>query len=383
MVEGDDLSDDSTEGRGGGLLAGVRVLDLSIWRPGPYATQLLAELGAEVLKVEPPGGDPMRLYGGLFAALHGDKRSVALDLKEPSDRDRALALARDADVVVEGYRPGVATRLGVGYEQVRAVNPEVVYCSISGLGQDGPLADAPGHDLDYLAWSGALAPEGGAPVAPALPVADLAGGLAAAYAIGAALFRRARTGEGERVDVAMAGVLATWTGGVAPEVSGSEESGTDAQPRGVPGYGTFATADGGYVALGVLNEDHFWRPLCEALGLDDVAALDFGGRARRLDELQARLAGAIASHRRDDLVGALLAVGVPVAPVLDRTGMLALDHFTAIDAVTVDPRSGQRVAGYPVRLARHPANRRAPAPGLDDHAGATWTPRAQDASGKR
>ncbi|HVN50016.1 MAG TPA: CoA transferase [Acidimicrobiales bacterium] len=356
------------DGPADGLLAGVRVLDLSIWRPGPYATQLLAELGAEVIKVEPPGGDPMRLYEGLFAALHADKRSLVLDLKRPEDRARALELARGADVLVEGYRPGVADRLGVGHEQVRAVNPGIVYCSVSGLGQDGPLADAPGHDLNYLAWSGVLAPEGGAPVAPAVPVADLAGGLAAAYAICAALVRRDRTGEGERVDVAMTGVLATWTGGVAPRASG-----VDAAARGVPGYGTFATTDGGWIALGVLNEDHFWRPLCEALGLDDVAALDFVARSARADELQARLAGAVATHARDELVGALLGVGVPVAPVLDRSGMLALPHLSAIDAVTTDARSTRRVAGFPVRFSRHPARRRAPAPDLDADVGATWT----------
>ena len=186
-----------THARPDGLLAGVRVLDLSIWRPGPYATQLLAELGAEVIKVEPPGGDPMRVYAGLFAALHADKRSVVLDLKQPADREpRARRWPRDADVVVEGYRPGVADRLGVGYDQVRAVNPGVIYCSISGLGQDGPLAAVPGHDLDYAAWAGVLAPEGGPPVVPAVPVADLAGGMAAAFAVCAALVRRDRTGRG-------------------------------------------------------------------------------------------------------------------------------------------------------------------------------------------
>ena len=142
---------------GNGLLDGLRVLDFTIWRPGPYATQLLAELGADVLKVEPPGGDPMRAYPGLFAGLSADKRSIALDLKSEADRARALELAADADVVVEGYRPGVADRLGVGYEHVRTVNASVIYCSVSGLGQDGPLAQASGHDINYLAWSGALA----------------------------------------------------------------------------------------------------------------------------------------------------------------------------------------------------------------------------------
>ena len=238
----------------------------------------------------------MRVYAGLFAALHADKRSVALDLKQPADRDRAIALARDADVVVEGYRPGVADRLGVGYDHVRAVNPGVIYCSISGLGQDGPLAAVPGHDLDYAAWAGVLAPEGGPPVVPAVPVADLAGGMAAAFAVCAALVHRGRTGEGERVDVAMAGVLATWTGGVSPQATG-----TGSATRGVPGYGTFATADGRYLALGVLTEDHFWRALCDALALGDLADLGFVARSDRLDELQARLGGAIATRARDEL----------------------------------------------------------------------------------
>src|SRR5438132_1465902 len=140
---GADISDAVGMTIGDGLLAGVRVLDLTIWRPGPYATQLLAELGADVLKVEPPGGDPMRTYPELFAGLSANKRSIVLDLKQAADRARALELAADADVVVESFRPGVAARLGVGYEDIQAVNPGVVYCSVSGLGQDGPLSLAP------------------------------------------------------------------------------------------------------------------------------------------------------------------------------------------------------------------------------------------------
>src|SRR3954467_5097448 len=156
-----------------GPLTGLRVLDFTIWRPGPYATQLLAELGADVLKVEPPGGDPMRVYGSLFATPSADKRSVVLDLKDDTDRARALELAGDADVVIEGYRPGVADRLGIGYDAIAEVNPSIVYCSVSGLGQDGPLALGPGHALNSPAWSGALAAEGGRAREPAVPVADL------------------------------------------------------------------------------------------------------------------------------------------------------------------------------------------------------------------
>ena len=295
-------------------LAGTRVLDLSIWRPGPYATQLLAERGAEVTKVEPPGGDPMRAYPGLFERLNAKKRSIELDLKDDKGRARALELAVDVDAVVEGFRPGVVTRLGVDYEAVRAVNPAVVYCSLSGFGQTGPLRDVPGHDLNYLAWAGALAPNGEEPRWPALPVADLAGGMAAALKICTALLRRSRTGAGAYLDIAMADVAATWTGDV--HLAG----------RGAAGYGVFATRDG-HITLGVLTEDPFWRALCDALGLDHLRDLTFAERLDRLDEMQTALRDAIALRERDELTSTLLAAGVPVAPVLDRPEMLRLDHF--------------------------------------------------------
>jgi crotonobetainyl-CoA:carnitine CoA-transferase CaiB-like acyl-CoA transferase len=352
-----------------GLLSGLRVLDLTIWRPGPYATQLLAELGAEVLKVEPPGGDPMRVYAGLFTTLSADKRSIVLDLKDDAERARALELAAEADVVIEGFRPGVADRLGVGYDDVRAVNPSVVYCSVSGLGQDGALNQAPGHDLNYLAWSGVLSPEGGSPREPAVPVADLSGGMAAAFAVCAAVIRQRGTGEGERIDVAMADVLATWTGAMTPQAEGTDES-----AGGVPGYGTFVTADKRFVALGVLTENHFWRPLCETLGLDDVSPLSFVERMSRYDELQERVRDAIAGRPRDDLVAELLAAGVPVAPVLNRAEMVRLPHFRERRAVTSDPWADPNT-GFPVRFEHHPARRSKPPPAVDEHRGEGFRPR--------
>jgi crotonobetainyl-CoA:carnitine CoA-transferase CaiB-like acyl-CoA transferase len=348
-----------------GLLEGVRVLDLTIWRPGPYATQLLAEIGADVIKVEPPGGDPMRLYPGLFLSLSANKRSIVLDLKSDAGRAEALGLAAGAEVVIEGFRPGVVDRLGVGYEAVRAVNPSVVYCSLSGLGQTGDLALVPGHDLNYSAWAGALTPEGGEARVPAIPVADLAGGMTAAFAVCAALVRRGRAGEGEQIDVAMTDVLATWTGAVAPE-------GRDLDPdaRGVPGYGVFACADGA-IALGVLSEDHFWGALCRALGLDDHAGLSFVDRVVACATLQAALAAAIATRARDDLVADLMAVDVPVSPVLDRRGMLGVAHFRQRGVVTADPWADP-ASGYPVRFVVHPAARTSPPPTLDEHRGAHW-----------
>lgn len=344
-------------------LSGVRVLDFTIWRPGPYATQLLAELGADVLKVEPPGGDPMRAYPGLFAGLNAGKRSITLDLKDGAARGRALALAAEADVVIESYRPGVAERLGIGADAVRAVNPGVVYCSLSGMGQDGPLALAPGHDLNFVAWAGALAPDGDAPRVPAVPVADLSGGMAAALAVCAALIGRGATGSGDRIDVSMGDVLATWTGAARPEAQG-----VDPSVRGVPGYGVFETSDGRHVTLGVLTEDHFWRSLCDALDLGDAGGLAFVERMARTAELQGRIAAAVLRRARDELVAELLAADVPVAPVLDRSEMLDLPHFRERGVVAGE--SWAEVAtGHPARFERHPAVRRPPPPEPDEHAG--------------
>jgi crotonobetainyl-CoA:carnitine CoA-transferase CaiB-like acyl-CoA transferase len=351
----------------GGLLAGLRVLDLSVWRPGPYATQLLAEIGADILKIEPPGGDPMRAYPELFAGLSANKRSVVLNLKNDDDRRRALELASSADVVIEGFRPGVVARLGVGYDNVCSVNPSIVYCSLSGMGQTGPLALAPAHDLNYQAWSGALRPEGNDPVVGRLPIADLAGGVFAAFAICAAVVRRERTGEGEYIDVSMSDVLATWTGAVPPRAEG-----VDPAARGVPGYGLFETADEQHLALSIITENHFWSGLCDVLGLDDVRDLSFVDRMARIAELQERIAEAIRRHDRDPLVELLLAADAPAAPVLDRDGMLGLAHFRQRGVSTADLWA-EAAVGYPVTFSAHPAARTAPPPTVDQHRGSGFS----------
>ena len=332
------------------FLSGLRVLDLSIWRPGPYATSLLVPLGADVLKVEPPGGDPMRHYSGLFEAVNAGKRSVVLDLKEETGRRRALELAAEADVLVEGFRPGVLARLGLDEAAVRVVNPGIVYCSISGYGQHDPRAELPGHDVNYQAWSGALTPEGGlATTVPPLPTADLAAGLTAAFGICAAVLGRATTGEGTYLDISMTDVLATWTGPAGASTTGVGQAQESAGPT--PGYGLFGTSDGGQVALGVVNEQHFWSHLCEELGLEDLAPLGFDQRSRRGAELQHTIGAAIAARPRDELVTSLVAAGVPVAPVLDRQGMLA----------------GAPFPPFPIRLPLPGTPRTVPA--LDQHGG--------------
>jgi crotonobetainyl-CoA:carnitine CoA-transferase CaiB-like acyl-CoA transferase len=331
------------------LLSRLLVLDLSIWRPGPYATSLLVALGADVLKVEPPGGDPMRHYAGLFESINAGKRSIELDLKDRGDRETALALAMEADVVVEGFRPGVMARLGMDAGTVRGANPALVYCSISGYGQDDPRAELPGHDVNYQAWAGALTPEGGTARISPLPIADLAGGMAAAFGICAAVLGRHATGEGTYLDVSMTDVLATWTGRIGSADGDGEGGSSRSGP--VPGYGVFDTADNGQVALGVISEQHFWSNLCVELGLDDLAPLTFEDRSARGAETQGAVAEAIVRRCRDELVAALTAVGVPVAPVLDRKGMVASAPFPE----------------FPIRLPLPDVDRAAPS--LDEHRG--------------
>jgi crotonobetainyl-CoA:carnitine CoA-transferase CaiB-like acyl-CoA transferase len=342
------------------MLADVSVLDLSIWRPGPYATSLLAHMGADVVKVEPPGGDPMRYYPELFESVNAGKRSIVLDLKEPVDLERALELADQADVVVEGFRPGVMARFGLDEPTIRARNDRVVYCSISGYGQEGALARLPGHDVNYQAWAGSLAPDGGAATMPPLPVADLASGMTAAFGICAALLGRGVDGQGSYLDISMTDVLATWTGPPATTSDGAGTSAAPTEPSGtsrVPGYGLFDTADGNQIALGVVNEQHFWVSLCHVLDLADLADISFEERTQRSTEVNAAVAQALARRKRDELVAALTAAGVPVAPVLDRATM------AGSAALPVLPM-------FPIRrLLDQVDGNLAPAPALNEHAG--------------
>ncbi len=337
-------------------LEGVRVLDLSIWRPGPYCTQLLAELGAEVIKVEPPGGDPMRVFPHLFADLNAGKRAAAIDLKDEGGRAAVLALAAEADVAVEGFRPGVAARLGMGEADLRAASPGIIYCSISGYGQTGPLVDVPGHDVNYQSWAGSLEPHPGeAPVIARPPIADLAGGAYAVMAVCAALVRRERTGDGDTIDVSMTDVLASWTGAAVRDTL----PGAEPDSGNVAGYGLYATADGGWISLGVLAEDHLWAALARALGLDDAADLDFPARTARAESLEKRLAAAIGGRDRDELVTVLQAEGVPVAPVLSKAEVLTAETFRARGLVGDAPWMG-----HPVRFAHHPPVLRDEVPSL-------------------
>jgi crotonobetainyl-CoA:carnitine CoA-transferase CaiB-like acyl-CoA transferase len=362
----------------------LRVLDLTRLLPGPFATLVLADLGADVVKVEhPAGGDALRwlppLAGrqsGAFHALNRNKRSLALDLKAEGGRDAFLRLARGADVVVESFRPGVLARLGLGWERLHAQNPRLVLCSITGWGQDGPAAGRAGHDLDYAAVAGLVGLNGppgpdGAPGPLPAPVADVAGGAWPAVAgILSALLGRARDGEGTWVDVSMAeGALSLLALPLAMAWSRGTPITRGAEPLtgGTASYGVYRTGDGRFVALAAL-EPKFFDAFCQAAGRPDLAARQDDGGA-----LRAELTALFAARTRDEWVAFAAAHDCCLAPVWEgdeprRDPQLA-SRGAFVEVET--PWEGRAMPGLasPVRLLGAEAPRR-PAPRLGEHGAA-------------
>jgi crotonobetainyl-CoA:carnitine CoA-transferase CaiB-like acyl-CoA transferase len=268
-------------------LQGIRVLDLSRLLPGPFLTMVLADMGADVVKIEDPRvGDYLRAFppakgglGGRFLAVNRGKRSIALDLKAAAGRDAFLRLVDRADVVVESFRPGVMDKLGLGPAQLLARSPRLVICSISGYGQTGPYAHRAGHDLDYIGLAGVLAmtgPAGGAPAMPGVQIADLAGGaLWGATAILGALVGRERHGRGAHLDISMTeGALALLAAELGNLDCGARPTrGVETLNGGMACYGVYRAKDGKYLAVGAL-EPKFWLALNQAMGrLPQVAEL--------------------------------------------------------------------------------------------------------------
>src|SRR5438309_3091146 len=270
-------------------LDGLRVLDLSRLLPGAYCTQLLQAQGATVTKVEPKAGDPIRaLPGGAayFDALHQGQLVVTVDLRSPSGRQDFLARVIDADVLVEGFRPGRMERMELGYASLCEINPALVYCAITGYGSTGALARRAGHDLNYLARSGALSLmplRDGVPAIPGLQVADLAGGLHAAFLIAGALVARARSGRGSRVEVSMTDLVRSWT--ALPRAA--RRAGLPGLPLTgeVPCYHVYAVADG-FLTVAALEPD-FWAAFCHAIDRQDLKDRQFDPAA--IEPVQATL----------------------------------------------------------------------------------------------
>jgi crotonobetainyl-CoA:carnitine CoA-transferase CaiB-like acyl-CoA transferase len=361
-------------------LSGIRVLDFTTLLPGPLATLMLAEAGAEVIKIERPGGEDLRAYppafdgfSAAFALLNRGKRSLVLDLTKDEDWQSLVPLLSSSDVIVEQFRPGVMERLRLGYEAVRQVNPRVVYCSISGYGRAGPRAQEAGHDLNYVGNTGLLALQPGPadrPVVPPALVADIAGGsFPAVLNILLALRQRDQTGQGCHLDIAMADAMFTfaWYALAVAQATGRYPApGELLLAGGSPRYQLYPTADGKLIACAAL-EQKFWTAFVAAIGLPSDVANDFVDPAAT----KAAVAAIIVEKPADDWRPRLAAADCCATIVATLEEALADPHFIerGLFAHRVAGATGRTMTALPVPIA--PAFRAAPrtvaAPELGRH----------------
>ena len=371
-------------------LDGVRIIDFSRLLPGPWCTQMLADMGAEVIKVEQPGiGDlgrhnPPRYKDTsvYFNSVNGGKRSIALDLSGEEGRTRVHDLIREADVVIESFRKGVPARLGIDYDSANWTRPEIIYCSITGFGQTGPLAPIPGHDLAIQAVSGVMgiAPRQAqeAPAMPGFQAADYAAACYGVMGILGALLRRRTTGRGCYIDLSMFDSLFSMTNLVSSAAM-ARAAGGDGQPAieiwgKNPRYATYVTRDGGAVAVSLL-EARAWAAFCQLIGRPDLVAGDEGPEDRlsahpeQAERYRRAIADVCLAHNRDELVRWMTDNDVPVLPVHTPDEAIRCDHVQARDLLrwTEHPTDGRipMLANPLVRAGLAEPGGRRPAPALD------------------
>jgi len=372
---------------GPGPLAGLKIIELAHIMAGPICGRMLADMGADVIKVERvPHGDAARGFvpptidgeSAAFMMMNRNKRGIAVNLKMPEGRQIVRRLLTDADVVIENYRKGTMQRLGLGYESLRAENPGLIYCEISGFGRTGPYADQGGFDLVAQGYSGLMSITGEGPGRPPVkcgpPITDITAGLLAAMGVLAAYVERQNTGKGQRVDTSLleAGITQTfWQSAIALATGESPAPLGSAHPLNAP-YEAFETADG-WLTLGAASEDT-WRRVPEVLGLpgllDDPRFTLNRDRITHRAELAAELGAAFKQKPTADWLERLAAAGVPAGPVLSITEMLAHPQTRARDMVvtTAHSRLGEvPTLGLPVKFSATPGSIRSGAPMLGEH----------------
>lgn len=353
-------------------LEGIKIIDLSRMAPGPFCTMVLGDLGAEIIRVEEPGGGRMARARAsdsnsesaeaavrrraAFSALNRNKRSVALNLKNADAQAALRRLAEGADVFVEGFRPGVTLRLGCDYDTLSAINPRLVYCSISGYGQDGPYSNLVGHDINYISVGGALGAiglAGGAPVIPYNIIADYAGGgFHAAAAILAALMARERTGRGQHVDIAMSDGVAYMLAALMSDYFANgaiPQRGETSLNGGAPYYNVYRCRDGRYLSVGCI-EPWFWSTLCRAIGREDLIDGQFD--PDRAEHVNRELSAVFAERDREDWWRELSAIdNIAVAKVYDigeaTTDPQNLHRRMIVDAGELDGETIRQVGIAP------------------------------------
>jgi len=348
-----------------GPLSGYRIIEIAGIGPGPFAAMMLSDMGAEVIRVERT--QAVRPGGANGDIMQRNRRNIAIDLKADEGRDTLLRLVENADALIEGFRPGVMERLGLGPDTLLAANPKLVYGRTTGWGQDGPLAARAGHDIDYIALSGALHAIGrsdGPPVPPLNLVGDFGGGgMLLAFGIACALIEVRRSGQGQVVDAAMiegASLLTTMIWGMQAAQQWTDTRGANVLDSGAPWYDTYETSDHRHVAVGAI-EPKFYAELLERLGLANAALPDQNDRAS-WPALRARLAAVFATRTRDEWSRVFADSDACVAPVLTFTEATRHPHFVArhshitVGAVT-QPAPAPRLSRTPGAVRRPPPER--------------------------
>jgi crotonobetainyl-CoA:carnitine CoA-transferase CaiB-like acyl-CoA transferase len=369
-----------------GPLSGVTVVDFTRVLSGPYCTMLLADMGARVIKIEQPGrGDDTRAWGppfvngesAYFLSINRNKESLTLDLKHPSARTVLDALLRQADVLVENFRPGTMERLDLGYDTVAAAFPRIVYCSVSGFGQTGPRSSEPGYDAVIQGEGGLMSITGaadGPPFRLGVAIADIVSGMFAAQGIAMALLARVRTGRGQRVDVGMldaTAALLTYQAGIYFATGNTPGRMGNRHPTIVP-YEMFPAHDGDFVVA--VGNDEQWRRFCAVLAApvlaDDERFATNRARVANYAALRPLLVERLQSRTRDEWVAALKAAGVPCGSVREVSEVLQDPHLSAREMIrTVDHVSAGalRVLGVPIKLSATPGAVRTAPPALGQH----------------
>ncbi len=356
------------------MLSDIKIVDLSERLPGPYASMLLGDLGAEVIKVERPGqGDFNRVLGSeFFNGLNRNKKSLCLNLKSSFGQKIFYELSKKADVILEGFRPGVAQRLGIDYEMIRRINPRIVYCSISGFGQEGPYRNRPGHDINYMGIAGALHINGRPEVPSTVPISDVTSSLFAVIAILAVLREREKTGEGEYIDLSMTDVVISLVGAFCGEYYTDHTQMKINFTKGGP-YGIFKAQDGKPFTLGI-EEDHFWEKLCRVLGDEEMTNnprfQNLSQRIKNSKEIRKSLRRIFLTRPRDEWIRLLDEAGIPCGH-LNRFKQVFLDPQVLYRGMLQKIVNGQGEKmlqiGFPAKFSRAKATMRIPPPRLGEH----------------
>lgn len=367
-----------------GALEGIRVLELASYVTGPFAALLLADLGADVVKIEQPGqGDPFRgwgekLYSATFCSLNRNKKSVTLDIRRDEGRDIFLKLAAGSDIVIENFRPGTMEKRGLGYEAIQALNPKVIYCSISGFGQKGPYRDLPGYDTIGQAMSGLLSlltdPE--KPQGMGISFSDHLTGIYACYGILGALVHRMITGEGQRVETSLLRATISFISENAARYFETGVVPRRAYRTKTAGVFAFVDKDGLPFVIHLSSPEKFWRGLLEAVGkkewAEDARFRDRKGRTENYDLLTGLLQSIFSGGRREEWLQRLQAHDVPCAP-LNTLGEVFNDPQVREYGFPIEvehPRMGKmRLVGSGVELSRTPPGIKMPPPTLGEHTG--------------